>query len=85
MGLWALDKSKGLPKIECPEPLPKGKLTVEQVQEYVMYEGLGFCIYEYIEPRKIQDAKLVKLWKEAQQAMQKIQEYIYEDSNTSGV
>jgi len=80
MGLWALDKVKGLPEIQQPEPLPKGKISNADIAEYVAYEGLGYCIYEYIDPPKIEDEELVKLWKIARKAMQEVQDYIYKNS-----
>jgi len=67
-----------MPPIEIPEPLPKGKLTVEQIDEYIMYEGLGYCIFTYIDSKKIDDKNLAKLWVTAREAMQSIQEYLHD-------
>ena len=57
-GGWVLDTYKGLPKIEPPDELPSGKLSVQQVYEQVSYEGLGFCIYHLIPVDRIADRKL---------------------------
>lgn len=75
-GGWVIDKTKGLPLINPPEPLPKGKLTNRDVQDYVAYEGLGFSVYSLIPSSKIKDRKLAQLWKKARGEMQKIVEYL---------
>lgn len=40
--------------------------------EYVSYEGLGFCIYTMIDPARIEDPTLAKLWREARDAMRAV-------------
>jgi hypothetical protein len=66
-----------MPKIEQPQPLPKGQLDTEAVRDYVAYEGLGFCIYSLVPVNRIKDRRLRKLWSDARTAMQKVQEHIY--------
>ncbi len=75
-GGWVLDSYKGLPEIEPPGDLPKGKMSVPDVSEQVMYESLGFCIYHLIPASKIKDAKLRKLWIDARATLVKIQDYL---------
>lgn len=75
-GGWVLDTYQGLPKIEPPSALPKGKLNVQQVYEQISYEGLGFCIYHLIPADRIKDRKLRKLWADARVALGKIEEYL---------
>lgn len=55
-----------------PDSLPHGKLSAEEVQDRVSYDGLGFCIYELILPEKIADPRLSQLWKEARAAMLRV-------------
>lgn len=57
-GTWIYDTTKGLPVVEIPEPLTEKKLSVEQVREYISYEGLGYCIFTYIDAKKISDKPL---------------------------
>ncbi len=76
-GASVLSSYSGMPKLDPPEPLPRvGKLSVVEVIEHISYEGLGFCIYDYISSGKIEDAKLARLWKEARQALQAVVEYL---------
>jgi hypothetical protein len=51
-------------------------LSVEDVSQYVAYEGLGYCIYAYIAPEKITDPNLRRLWKEAQDALRKVNSFL---------
>jgi hypothetical protein len=79
-GQWIADITKGMPKICPPEPLPKrGKLDIEAMRDYISYEGLGFCVYEYIPHTRIEDAELRKLWSAARKSLQKIVERIYDE------
>jgi len=56
---------------EKPEPLPRDRQldSGEIRDDYVAYEGLGFCIHSFIPPVMIKDPKLRKLWIKARQAM----------------
>jgi hypothetical protein len=67
-----------MPSIEPPEPIPRGrKLEAHEIRDqYIAYEGLGFCVYEYIPVEKIADKQLVKLWKAARLALQDVVEYL---------
>lgn len=76
-GGWVLDTYSGMPKIEPPYPLEKGCiLTLEEVQEQISYEGLGFCVYNFIQPEMIEDLKLRGLWIKASKALRDIIGYI---------
>ena len=77
MGAWILDKYKGMPEIEIPPPLPKGKLTVEEIRNYISFEGLGFCVQQYIDAGKIADVELAKLWVKTREKLKEIVEYVY--------
>lgn len=78
MGDWIYDREKGMPKIYAPNELPRGKLSKEEIREYVSYEGLGFCIFEYIEPKKIEDAKLREKWNTTKKAMIEVVKELYD-------
>lgn len=68
-GRWVLDTAHGMPEIVPPGPLPSRKLSKQELQEYVSYEGLGFCIFEFIPTKSVADAHLAKLWRKARAAM----------------
>lgn len=75
-GTWVADRTN-LIQLEPPGPLPDGTLSCQELRdEYIAYEGLGFCIYEYIPEWKIADRKLGQLWETAQQAMLAVVEYL---------
>lgn len=77
-GSWILDQRQGLPPIQPSPPLPKDRLLSagEVRDDYVAYEGLGYCIYVYIPAEKIGDSKLRVLWRNAQRAMRQITKYL---------
>jgi hypothetical protein len=75
-GVWIVDKMKGTPDINPPEPLPHGPISAGMVKEQVSYEGLGYTIYSYIPADRIDDPELKKLWREARVAMQRVVEYL---------
>jgi hypothetical protein len=76
-GGWVLDTPKGLPKIYPPEPLPRDKkLTNQDVQDCIAYEGLGFAIYTLIPCDQIKDKRLAQLWRKTRTEMQKIVEHL---------
>jgi hypothetical protein len=78
-GTWVLDPVKGLPKSMPPEPVPRDhKMTNREIQDYVLYEGLGFCVYSLISSDRIRDKRLAKLWSQSRAAMQKVVEYLEE-------
>jgi len=79
LGAWILDRDKSLPEIKPPDPLPTDhKLNKSELQDFCAYDGLGFCIHEYIPASKIADAKLAKLWTKAKKAMIEVAEELYE-------
>ncbi len=75
-GTWVLDRTKGMPEIVPPGPLPRGPISASAVKDHVCYEGLGYCIYGYIPAERISNPKLRKLWQVARAAMQKVAEYL---------
>ncbi|MHC4296476.1 MAG: hypothetical protein ACYS7Y_04175 [Planctomycetota bacterium] len=76
-GGWVMDTAKNMPKLTPPPELPEGKLeTAELRDQWVAYEGLGYCIYEIIPASKIADPKLRTLWTRARKAMQDIVEHM---------
>ncbi len=77
-GAWVLDKTKGMPDIDPPEPLSQGPIDATTVRDIVSYEGLGYTIYSFISVECISDTQLRKLWREARAAMQRIVEYLEE-------
>ncbi len=83
-GLWVADDLYGL-GVQPPEPLPNRRLGTREVGRYVAYEGLGFCVFEYISPERIADRKLARLWIKARTALQEIVEYLESASVTKPV
>ena len=77
-GYWQHDEVKGMPKIDPPPPLSKGKLDNEEIKEYVIYEGVPDSI-ETIPTKKIKDTELRKMWGEAQKAITKVKKFIYDE------
>jgi len=75
-GTWALDKMKGMPDIEPPDPLPHGPIDAGTVKLIVTYEGLGSTLYSCIPAERISDSHLRKLWRKARLAVQEIVEYL---------
>ena len=77
-GAWVLRKTRGMPEMVPPAPLPQNhQLTLHEIRdEQIAYEGLGYCIYELISAEKIEDKELAKLWKAARCAMQDVVEYL---------
>ena len=82
VGEWIDDLPKGFPKQEIPEPLKKIKKTSdflldnEEIYDYIMYEGLGYCIMTYIQAENIQDEKLKDMWKNCRKQMLEILKYV---------
>ena len=72
-GAWVINTPRGLPAVGPPEALPQhAKLTAEEVRHHVAYDGLGFCIFEYIDPARIEDKRLALLWDKARVIMQQV-------------
>ena len=78
IGAWINDPPKGMPKLEEPEELPdKPKtLNISHLSEIVAYEGLPYCVFEYIPADRIKDKKLAGMWKEAQELLSEIAGYV---------
>jgi hypothetical protein len=78
-GGWVLDPADGLPAVTPPGDLPEGLISSQELRDqWVAYEGLGFCVYSLIPVRKLDDAELRALWRKARQAMQDIVDYLEE-------
>lgn len=79
-GAWVLGNTKGMPEVLPPKaPVDGHALTAQEVRDqYVSYEGLGYCIYYYVPTDKIADKQLAKLWEQARLAMQSVVEYLEE-------
>ncbi len=75
-GGWVHDPMKGMPKIEMPSSIPDGKVSNSEIQDQIAYEGLGYCLWDYIPAERITDQKLRALWRKARKAMQDIVEYL---------
>jgi len=76
-GGWVMDQTKGLPVVNPPGDLPDGKIDTKTLRDqWVAYEGLGYCIYDIVPATKIEDPKLATLWRKARRAMQDIVEYM---------
>ena len=71
-GAWVKDEILGMPKLNPPDKITTSRITTSQIREHVEYEGLGFCIWEYIPSERISDKKLRLLWQQARNAMLKI-------------
>jgi len=82
MGLWVYDTPpKSIGKIRRPEPLEHGcQLDLEDVRQLVSYDGIGYCIFEYIPASKIEDKELKKLWTAAKKSIDKVVNYLYKES-----
>jgi hypothetical protein len=72
-----MDQVKDMPVVQPPPDLPAGKIdTADLWNQWIAYEGLGYCIYDIVPASKIQDPKLATLWRKARKAMQDIVEYM---------
>ena len=82
-GAWVASRGKGLPEVLPPNGIPDGQLTRDQVRDLVAYEGLGFCVYEYISSGRIRDGKLRKLWIEARRGLANVVEALDEQEEVA--
>lgn len=51
-------------------------MTIDQIAEYVLIEGLGYSVENGISHESIEDGNLSGLWKQAEDILQKIQEIL---------
>lgn len=77
LGDWINHTDKGMPKVEESPPL-KDMIDNEEIKNLIAYEGFGYCISEYIDPKYIKDDKLKKMWLECKKIMREIKKYLYE-------
>lgn len=75
-GNWVADPYPGMPQVCRPDPLPRGPIAAGTVKNVVSYEGLGFCIYSFIQPDRITDKRLARLWQQAREAMRAVVDYL---------
>lgn len=76
-GAWVVDDIQGMPRLEPPPPLPDGPIPTDELRDqYVAYEGLGYCLYTYIPADRVEDKTLRALWRKARRAMQDVVEYL---------
>ena len=77
-GAWVDDRTDGLPDVSESVMVSKDQqLTAEEIRDdYIAYEGLGYCIYEVISPNCISDPHLRKLWLEARASLYDIIAYL---------
>ena len=78
IGAWINDVPKNMPKVDVPEPLTNlpVKLNVADISRIMAYEGLGFCVFEYIPSDRIKDKQLAKLWLDAKNKLTEIVGYV---------
>jgi hypothetical protein len=55
-----------------------GTKTIEQVGEIVGVEGLGYAIVDYLDASRIEDLELRQLWRDAQNALLKVDDFLKE-------
>jgi hypothetical protein len=85
MGKWISDKVPGMPETTLPEP-NDNELDNEELKEEIEYNGLGFCIYDFIQKNQIKDEELRKLWVIAKDAMKDIVIYLWDsEKNNIGI
>ena len=77
MGKWISDKVAGMPETTLPEP-NENELSNEELKVEISYNGLGYCIFEYIQPNQILDEELRKLWIDAKEKIKDVVVYLYE-------
>lgn len=71
-----------MPLVEQPEPLPANqKLNIDDISNYCAYEGLPFCVFEYIGSDRIEDKELALLWEDAKNRLSEVASYIIEKEN----
>jgi hypothetical protein len=80
-GLWVFDRPQDMPKVQAPGQLPDGLMTNQEIHEYVTYNGLGDCIFEYIIPAKIADPKLRKKWEKAKKYIEEAWGYLINEDD----
>lgn len=74
-GDWRKEKVKGMPEITGVEKIPDDMMGVEEVRDYMSYEGIDAL--DFLPPDKIKDVKLRKLWEQAKEAIKEIRFYVY--------
>ena len=78
IGAWINDPPKDMPQVTEPEPLSElpAKLDIPDISHLIAYEGLGFCVIDYISPDKIADPELAAMWADAKNRLTEIIDYV---------
>lgn len=78
IGAWINDPPKNMPQVEEPSPLSSQDATLDitTISNYIAYEGIGFCVIDYIDPKKIADPKLRAMWDDAKNRLTEIIDYV---------
>ena len=77
-GSWVRDIPKGMAQPIVPDELPKNtKLTKRQLQDLISYEGLGFCIHEFVPSALIGDKRVATAWEKARKAMISVVDLVF--------
>jgi hypothetical protein len=63
--------------------MAKKNKTIEDLYYIVENEGLGYAVADYVNPDTIEDNEMRKLWKEADEALKKVQNVLdkWEEEN----
>jgi len=78
-GMWVYDRTEGMKPVRVPPDLPKGPLTNQQIYDAICYDGLGDCLWYYVDANQIQDKKLKEKWKLTRKLMKEIWHYLVKD------
>lgn len=56
--------------------ITESKMSLEEVGNYVSSEGIGYSLTSGLGYRSIEDPKLAKMWKQASDAIKKVEDYL---------
>jgi hypothetical protein len=73
-GTWVIDNRDGLSPVQPPDHDITIPMTTKEVADEVEYHGLGFCIFDWIQPKYVQDKELRILWIKARNVMREIRD-----------
>lgn len=76
MGTWIKDIPKGMPTVEESPPI-KVMLNNDEIRSSIEYEGFGYCVSEYVDPKYIKDDELKRLWIDAKNKLKDVKRYLY--------
>lgn len=58
-----------------------GDYTIDDAASIIEEEGIGYAVQSYIGHESFEDSKLRKLWRNAEKALDELQEYIRENKS----